>query len=90
MLLLNMKSRNAVKLAIKLAKCCFIMLHSSVFEKVRELVGEIKYAFDAIDCKTYSHVGKRYMYFLFTLMSVLNNALLHKQQGLYSFNDILY
>ena len=40
-----MKSRNAVKFAMKLAKCCFIMLHSSGFGKVRELVGEIKYAF---------------------------------------------
>ena len=50
LLFLNMKSRNAVKLAMKLAKCCFIMLHSSVFGKVRELVGEIKYAFVVDNC----------------------------------------
>ena len=42
-----MKSRNAVKLAMKVTKSCFIILHSSVFGKVRELVGEIKYAFVA-------------------------------------------
>ena len=30
---------------MKLVKFCFIALHSSVFGKVRELVGGIKYAF---------------------------------------------
>ena len=30
-----------VKLAVKLVKFCFIILHPSVSEKVRELVGEI-------------------------------------------------
>ena len=33
-----------VKLAVKLVKFCFIILHPSVSEKVRELVGQIIYA----------------------------------------------
>ena len=45
LLILNVNSTNMVKLAVKLAKVRSISLHSSVFGKVRELVGQIKYAF---------------------------------------------
>ena len=41
----EVKSRNAVNLAMKHANFCFTTLHSAVFGKVRELVGEFKYAF---------------------------------------------
>ena len=45
MLFLKVKSRNAVNLAMKHANFCFTTFHSAVFGKVRELVGEFKYAF---------------------------------------------
>ena len=40
-----MKSGNAVKLVRETSELLFYMLHSSVFGKVREVVGEVKYAF---------------------------------------------
>ena len=42
---LNVNSKNLVKLARELLKFCLTARHPSVFRKVRELVGEIKYAF---------------------------------------------
>ena len=45
LLFLNMKSGNAVKLVRETSELLFYMLHSSVFGKVREVVGEVKYAF---------------------------------------------
>ena len=43
---MNVKSKISIKLARETRKkFCFTVLQSSAFEKVRELVGEIKYAF---------------------------------------------
>ena len=49
---LNVNSKNLEYLVSKLLKFCFTAVHSSVFGKVGELVGEIKYAKGAFDVKS--------------------------------------